>query len=169
MHVIGQNVDLTYPYNYLGEGAADLGAALKDKKWMKSFKEAKFPVVLVGPGILQRPDRDTILQQARNCARFCARFLQECMQGLVPVLMQGTPTLLAVSQSAVLSAFARAASGLYLLLATGCVANSCVLFVSSRSVSSTSMLQWYSTAKCAMAAPLPWHTKIKRLAPGVDL
>lgn len=66
MHVIGQNVDLTYPYNYLGEGAADLGAALKDKEWMKSFKEAKFPVVLVGPGILQRPDRDTILQQART-------------------------------------------------------------------------------------------------------
>lgn len=66
MHVIGQNVDLTYPYNYLGQGAADLGAALKDKEWMQSFKEAKFPVVLVGPGILQRPDRDTILQQARK-------------------------------------------------------------------------------------------------------
>lgn len=65
VHVIGQNVDLTYPYNYLGQGAADLGAALKDKEWMQSFKEAKFPVVLVGPGILQRPDRDTILQQAR--------------------------------------------------------------------------------------------------------
>lgn len=68
MHVIGQNVDLTYPYNYLGQGAADLGAALKDKEWMQSFKEAKFPVVLVGPGILQRPDRDTILQQARTYA-----------------------------------------------------------------------------------------------------
>ena len=69
MHVIGQNVDLTYPYNYLGQGAADLGAALKDKEWMQSFKEAKFPVVLVGPGILQRPDRDTILQQARAHAQ----------------------------------------------------------------------------------------------------
>lgn len=64
MHVIGQNVDLTYPYNYLGEGAADLGEALKDKDWMQSFKEAKYPMVLVGPGILQRPDRDTVLQQA---------------------------------------------------------------------------------------------------------
>ena len=68
MHVIGQNVDLTYPYNYLGEGAADLGAALKDKEWLQSFKEAKYPVVLVGPGILQRPDRDAILQQARDPA-----------------------------------------------------------------------------------------------------
>lgn len=67
MHVIGQNVDLTYPYNYLGEGAADLGAALKDQEWLQSFKEAKFPVVLVGPGILQRPDRNAILQQARVC------------------------------------------------------------------------------------------------------
>ena len=61
--VIGQNVDLTYPYNYLGEGAADLGEALKDKEFMKGFKEAKFPLVLVGPGILHRGDRDTILQQ----------------------------------------------------------------------------------------------------------
>jgi len=61
--VIGQNVDLTYPYNYLGEGAADLGQALKDEKFMQSFQEAKYPVVLVGPGILQRADRDTILQQ----------------------------------------------------------------------------------------------------------
>ena len=64
VHVIGQNVDLTYPYNYLGEGAADLGEALKDKEWMQSFKKAKYPMVLVGPGILQRPDRGTILQQA---------------------------------------------------------------------------------------------------------
>ena len=63
MSVIGQNVDLTYPYNYLGEGAADLGEALKDEEFMKGFKEAKFPVVLVGPGILHRGDRDTILQQ----------------------------------------------------------------------------------------------------------
>ncbi len=66
MSVIGENVDLTYPYNYLGEGAADLGEALKDDKFMQSFKEAKYPVVLVGPGILQRPDRDTILQQVRT-------------------------------------------------------------------------------------------------------
>ena len=63
MSVIGENVDLTYPYNYLGEGAADLGEALKDEKFMQSFKEAKYPMVLVGPGILQRTDRDTILQQ----------------------------------------------------------------------------------------------------------
>ena len=64
--VIGENVDLTYPYNYLGEGAADLGEALKDEKFMQSFKEAKYPVVLVGPGILHRADRDTILQQVSN-------------------------------------------------------------------------------------------------------
>ena len=61
--VIGQNVDLTYPYEYLGAGAADLGKALEDKEFMKSLKEAKFPMVLVGPGILQREDRDQILQQ----------------------------------------------------------------------------------------------------------
>ena len=75
MHVIGQNVDLTYPYNYLGQGAADLGAALKDKEWMQSFKEAKFPMVLVGPGILQRPDRDTILQQAGPVVLFAGAAL----------------------------------------------------------------------------------------------
>ena len=63
--VIGQNVDLTYPYEYLGAGAADLGKALADKEFMKSLKEAKYPMVLVGPGILQREDRDQILQQVR--------------------------------------------------------------------------------------------------------
>ena len=61
--VIGQNVDLTYPYHYLGQGATELGDALKDEEFVKSFKEAKFPVVLVGPGILRREDRNTILQQ----------------------------------------------------------------------------------------------------------
>ncbi|DBA80587.1 TPA: hypothetical protein ACH3X1_007848 [Trebouxia sp. C0004] len=64
--VIGENVDLTYPYDYLGEGAADLSRALKDEKFMQSFKEAKYPVVLVGPGILQRADRNTILQQVHQ-------------------------------------------------------------------------------------------------------
>ena len=64
--MIGQNVDLTYPYEYLGAGAADLGKALADKEFMKSLKEAKYPMVLVGPGILQREDRDQILQQVRD-------------------------------------------------------------------------------------------------------
>lgn len=64
--VIGQNVDLTYPYEYLGAGATDLGKALKDKEFMKSLKDAKFPMVLVGPGILQREDRDQILQQVSH-------------------------------------------------------------------------------------------------------
>ena len=68
--VIGQNVDLTYPYNYLGKGASELGDALKDEEFVKSFKDAKFPVVLVGPGILKREDRNTILQQVslRHCS-----------------------------------------------------------------------------------------------------
>lgn len=73
--MIGQNVDLTYPYNYLGEGAADLGEALKDEEFMKSFKEAKFPVVLVGPGILHRQDRDTILQQVSPKCRTDGMYL----------------------------------------------------------------------------------------------
>ena len=69
--MIGQKVDLTYPYNHLGSGAADLGKALQDKDFMKSLKEAKYPMVLVGPGILQREDRDQILQQVsvRRCLR----------------------------------------------------------------------------------------------------
>ena len=66
--LIGQNVDLTYPYTYLGEGGADLAKALQDKEFMKGLKEAKFPVVLVGPGILQRADRDQILQQVQTAA-----------------------------------------------------------------------------------------------------
>ena len=42
--------------------------ALKDllksnSPWLKKLKEAKNPVVLVGPGILHRSDRGTILRQ----------------------------------------------------------------------------------------------------------
>ncbi len=59
--VIGEDVDLTYPTNYLGAGADALDKALKDEKFIEGFKKAKHPMVVVGPGILKRADRGAVL------------------------------------------------------------------------------------------------------------
>ena len=60
--VVGPEADLTYPYEYLGEGADSL-AKLDKSKFADKLKNAKFPAVVVGPGILKREDRDAILSQ----------------------------------------------------------------------------------------------------------
>lgn len=63
MAVIGPQVDLTYPYEHLGEGSQALTKALKPQGFWKTLKEAKRPVVIIGAGLLNRPDRDAVLQQ----------------------------------------------------------------------------------------------------------
>lgn len=61
---IGAPADLTYPTAHLGEGAAALSDLQKaNNAWGKKLREAKHPVVIVGPGILHRPDRGAILQK----------------------------------------------------------------------------------------------------------
>ena len=67
--VIGEDVDLTYPTNYLGAGADALDKALKDEKFMEGFKKAKHPMVIVGPGILKRADRGAVLAKVGNIGR----------------------------------------------------------------------------------------------------
>jgi NADH dehydrogenase (ubiquinone) Fe-S protein 1 len=64
--LLGEFVDLTYKYNHIGTGAADLEKVLKDGKIVKTLKEAKRPAVIVGPGILKRKDRSAILQQVHQ-------------------------------------------------------------------------------------------------------
>ncbi|KAK9784934.1 hypothetical protein WJX73_009161 [Symbiochloris irregularis] len=64
---IGPDLDLTYPHEHLGEGAPALAELLKTGSgWGKKLKEAKNPVIIVGPGILHRQDRGSILQKVHE-------------------------------------------------------------------------------------------------------
>ena len=63
--MVGTQADLTYPYEHLGEGAEALASLSKGGKFAEKLKNAKFPAVVVGPGILKRTDRDAILSQVR--------------------------------------------------------------------------------------------------------
>lgn len=64
---IGEPADLTYPVAQLGEGSTALSDLLKaDSPVLKKLTEAKRPAVIVGPGILHRDDRGTILQQVHQ-------------------------------------------------------------------------------------------------------
>ena len=67
--MIGEHVDLTYPTEYLGDSPDALAAILKGGKdkeaLLNKLKGAQRPAVIVGPGVLGRPDRDAVLQQVR--------------------------------------------------------------------------------------------------------
>jgi NADH-quinone oxidoreductase subunit G len=67
--LIGERVDLTYPYSYLGAGPetlAELAAGRGD--FAASFKQAKNPLILVGAGALTRPDGAAVLALAAKAA-----------------------------------------------------------------------------------------------------
>ena len=51
--VVGEAVDLTYDYAHLGTGPADLGGLLsQDNDFVKAFKGAKRPMVIIGEGAI---------------------------------------------------------------------------------------------------------------------
>jgi hypothetical protein len=83
--LVGEEVDLTYPAEYLGDSPDALGALLKGGKdkegLLNRLKGAKKPAVIVGPGVLNRPDRDAVLQQARMAGP-AARKQGVCMSAL---------------------------------------------------------------------------------------
>ena len=60
---IGEQYDLTYPTEHLGDGPEALAKVLKGAPILKKLQEAKHPAVIVGPGLLNRPDRAAVLQQ----------------------------------------------------------------------------------------------------------
>ena len=62
--VIGERADLTYPYNYLGDGPAALADLAKHKK-----SRAKRPMFIIGQGALARPDGAAVLAAAMQAAR----------------------------------------------------------------------------------------------------
>lgn len=65
MAFIGEPVDLSYPYEHLGEGADALAQLLEGGAALERLRAAERPAVIVGPGLLARPDRAAVLQQAR--------------------------------------------------------------------------------------------------------
>ena len=67
--LVGERVDLTYPYQYLGAGPdslAELAAGRGD--FAAAVKAAKKPLVLVGAGALARPDGAAVLALAAKAA-----------------------------------------------------------------------------------------------------
>lgn len=69
--MVGPHVDLTYPYEFLGDGPAALEQLNKGGKFAEKLAKASHPAVIVGPGILRRQDRNAILQQASALPGLC--------------------------------------------------------------------------------------------------
>jgi hypothetical protein len=59
--LIGEPVDLTYDYTHLGSAAKDIKAATKSD-FVKAMKQAKRPMVVVGPGVLRRADAKAVMK-----------------------------------------------------------------------------------------------------------
>jgi NADH-quinone oxidoreductase subunit G len=67
--VIGEQADLNYPYDYLGAGAETLsGFRTSRSDFVKAFKAAKKPVLILGAGALCRKDGKAIQALAAQVA-----------------------------------------------------------------------------------------------------
>ena len=67
--MVGEAVDLTFPYEHLGAGPESLAqVAGGNGDFGKALAEAKRPLVIVGQGALSRPDGDTVLTLAAKAA-----------------------------------------------------------------------------------------------------
>ncbi len=70
--LIGEAVDLTYPYEHLGTGPSDIRALMTSNKgFARRFKAAKNPIVIIGQGALSREDGSKIL---RLCGELAEKF-----------------------------------------------------------------------------------------------
>ena len=68
--VIGERAELTYPYDYLGAGAASLAElAAGSDDFAKLLKGAANPAIIVGQGALARADGPAVLQLAAQTAQ----------------------------------------------------------------------------------------------------
>ncbi len=67
--VIGEAADLTYPFEHLGTGPADIAAfAGKRGGFTAMFKKAKRPMIIVGMGAVARPDGAQVLREIGKLA-----------------------------------------------------------------------------------------------------
>lgn len=70
--VVGPQVDLTYPYEYLGAGPQTLDeVASGSHPFAAVLKDAERPMIVVGMGALARPDGPAVLATARLVAAEC--------------------------------------------------------------------------------------------------
>ena len=68
--VVGEAADLTYGYEHLGTGPADLSKLARSKgEFVKALKEAKNPAIIIGAGALSRPDGAAVLKAAAGLAK----------------------------------------------------------------------------------------------------
>ena len=68
--MIGERVDLTYPYEYLGAGPQTLAdVASGAHEFGKALKQAEHPLVIVGMGALARPDGAAVASLAARAAQ----------------------------------------------------------------------------------------------------
>ncbi|WP_243368461.1 NADH-quinone oxidoreductase subunit NuoG [Microvirga solisilvae] len=68
--LIGENVDLTYPCEYLGAGADTLAELASGRhSFLEKLKGAERPLIIVGHGALARPDGLAILSAVAKLAR----------------------------------------------------------------------------------------------------
>ncbi|MGA0565409.1 NADH-quinone oxidoreductase subunit NuoG [Ancylobacter sp. VNQ12] len=66
--LVGEHVDLTYPYDYLGAGPDTLTDLVGDGTFAATLKNAQRPLILVGQGALARPDGAAVLALAARLA-----------------------------------------------------------------------------------------------------
>uniref|UniRef100_A0A7S2QTI8 NADH dehydrogenase subunit 11 n=1 Tax=Chlamydomonas chlamydogama TaxID=225041 RepID=A0A7S2QTI8_9CHLO len=64
--LLGTPVDLTYKYEHLGSDPAALAKLAQGGGFFDKLKSAKRPVVIVGPGVLKRADRDAVLRSVHE-------------------------------------------------------------------------------------------------------
>ncbi len=70
--LIGEAADLTYRYEHLGAGPAELKAIAAGKHpFAKTLAKARAPMLVLGQGTLARPDGQAILALARQIADSC--------------------------------------------------------------------------------------------------
>jgi NADH-quinone oxidoreductase subunit G len=68
--LIGERVDLTYDYDYLGAGPASLEALIgAEDGFAKILKDAKKPAIIIGAGALARADGAAVLALAAKAAQ----------------------------------------------------------------------------------------------------
>jgi NADH-quinone oxidoreductase, chain G len=68
--LVGEEVDLTYPYTYLGAGPETLAEVLSGHhSFAEALKGAERPLVIVGQGALARPDGLAVLSLAAQVAQ----------------------------------------------------------------------------------------------------
>jgi NADH-quinone oxidoreductase subunit G len=70
--VIGERLDLTYKYDYLGEGPQVLQALVEGRHpFAETLKGAQHPMLILGQGALARGDGAAVLHLARKLAESC--------------------------------------------------------------------------------------------------